>query len=81
MITIQVTLLVAKLASYAVLVLENKFFLSPVVKFSKLRTCYTSTKSKNTSGGKSKTSTTVANGGMVVLSGTRDKFPVFNVLN
>ena len=37
MVTVPVTLLLAKLASYTVLVLENKLFLSPGVKFSELR--------------------------------------------
>ena len=54
MITVPVILLPAKLASFTVLVLENKLFLSPGVEFSELCLWCTSTRAKNNSNGKKK---------------------------
>ena len=75
MITVPVTLILAKLSSYMVLVLVQKCFLFPGAKLSDLRTA------KNTTNGKLKASTTVANGGMIITSGPGDKLLNFKALN
>ena len=54
MITISVTLLLAKIVLYTVLVLENKSFLSLGVNFSELCLWYTSARVKNSTTGKKK---------------------------